>query len=112
MPPMPALLIQGDDDQVVHSVNQQQLARQWLQLNGLPASAAARVAVKPAGRSGSRNAHEIRDYLVGRKVLLRVARISGLGHEWSGGDPALRFNAKAGPDASRMVLEFFGKHRR
>jgi poly(hydroxyalkanoate) depolymerase family esterase len=112
MPPMPALLIQGDDDQVVRSVNQQQLARQWLQLNGIPAGSMARVAVKPARRGGSSNAHEIRDYLVGRKVLLRVARIAGLGHEWSGGDPALKFNAKAGPDASRMMLEFFGKHRR
>jgi poly(hydroxyalkanoate) depolymerase family esterase len=112
MPPMPALLIQGEDDQVVRPVNQQQLARQWLQLNGLPAGPATQVAVKSAGRGGSRNAHEIHDYLVGRKVLLRVARIAGLRHEWSGGDPALTFNAKAGPDASRMVLEFFGKHRR
>jgi poly(hydroxyalkanoate) depolymerase family esterase len=112
MPPLPALLIQGEDDQVVRPINQQQLVRQWLQLNGLPFGPATRVAVKPVGRRGSRNAHEIHDYLVGRKVLLRVARIAGLRHEWSGGDPAVAFNAKAGPDASRMVLEFFGKHRR
>lgn len=110
--PMPALLIQGEDDRVVDPVNQRQLARQWLQLNGLPAGPAARVAVKPAGRGGSRNAHEIHDYLVGRKVVLRVVRIAGLGHAWSGGDPAHAFNARAGPDASRMVLEFFGRHRR
>jgi len=112
MPPMPALLIQGDDDLVVHPVNQQQLARQWLRLNGIPLSAAARVTSKPAGRGGSRNAHEIRDYMVGRKVLVRVACIAGLGHAWSGGDPSLKFNANAGPDASRMMLEFFSKHRR
>jgi poly(3-hydroxybutyrate) depolymerase len=112
LPPMPALLIQGEDDQVVDPVNQRQLARQWLQLNGLPAGPATRVAIKPAGRGGSRNAHEIHDYLVGRKVVLRVVRIAGLGHAWSGGDPAHAFNAKAGPDASRMVLEFFGRHRR
>ena len=29
-----------------------------------------------------------------------------------GGDPALKFNAKAGPDATRMMLEFFARHRR
>ena len=109
---MPAVLIQGEDDQVVHPVNQQQLARQWLQLNGLPAGPATRVTAKPAGRAGSRHAHEIRDYLVGRKVLLRVVRIAGLRHAWSGGDPAFEFNAKAGPDASRMMLEFLGRHRR
>jgi alpha-beta hydrolase superfamily lysophospholipase len=31
MPPMPALLIQGEDDQVVRPVNQEHLTRQWLQ---------------------------------------------------------------------------------
>jgi poly(hydroxyalkanoate) depolymerase family esterase len=112
MPPMPAILIQGDDDPVVHPVNQQQLARQWLQLNGLPAGPATRIVAKPAGRGGSRHAHEIHDYLAGRKVLLRVVRIAGLRHAWSGGDPAFEFNAKAGPDASRMMLEFLGRHRR
>jgi poly(3-hydroxybutyrate) depolymerase len=112
MPPMPAVLIQGEDDQVVHPVNQQQLARQWLQLNGLPPGPATRVTAKPAGRGGSRHAHEIHDYVVGRKVLLRVVSIAGLRHAWSGGDPAFEFNAKAGPDASRMMLEFLGRHRR
>lgn len=112
MPLMPAVLIQGDDDQAVRPINQQQLARQWLQLNGLPDGPAARVTVKPAGRGGRRNPHEIHDYLMGRKVVLRVVRIAGLGHAWSGGDPSLRFNAEAGPEASRMMLEFLGKHRR
>lgn len=112
MPPMPALMIQGEQDQVVRPINQFQLARQWLQLNGLPAGPATRVTVKPAGRGGSRKAHDIHDYLAGRKPLLRVVRIAGLGHAWSGGDPAFRFNEQAGPDASRMMLEFFSKHRR
>lgn len=112
LPPMPALMIQGEQDQVVRPINQFQLARQWLQLNGLPAGPATRVTAKPAGRGGSRNAHEVHDHLVGRKPLLRVVRIANLGHAWSGGDPALKFNAQAGPDASRMMLDFFGKHRR
>lgn len=112
MPPMPALMIQGEQDRVVRPINQFQLARQWLQLNGLPAGPATRITARPAGRGGSRNAHAIHDYLVGRKLLLRVVRIAGLGHAWSGGDPALKFNEGTGPDASRMMLDFFGKHRR
>ncbi|KQQ96152.1 PHB depolymerase family esterase [Massilia sp. Leaf139] len=112
MPMIPAVLIQGDDDQVVRPINQQHLTRQWLQLNGVPDGPATRVTVKPAGRGGGRNAQEIHDYLIGRKVVLRVVRIAGLGHAWSGGDSNLRFNAEAGPEASRMVLEFFGRHRR
>lgn len=112
MPPMPAILIQGADDRVVNPLNQELLAHQWLQLNGLPAGPPHRVSVKPAAPRGGRNPHEIHDYLAGRKVILRVARIAGLGHAWSGGDPAYKFNAGAGPDASRMLLDFFGRHRR
>lgn len=112
MPPMPAILIQGADDRVVNPLNQQLLAHQWLQLNELPIGPASRVTVKPAARRSGRNAYELHDYLVGSKVVLRLASIADLGHAWSGGDPALKFNAGAGPDASRMMLDFFGKHRR
>ena len=112
MPLMPALLIHGEDDPVVSQVNQQHLTRQWLQLNGLPPGPASRVVAMPAGRGGSRNAHEIQDFTARRKLVLRVVRIAGLRHEWSGGDPTLRFNAKATPNASRLALEFFGRHRR
>ncbi|GAB2854394.1 PHB depolymerase family esterase [Pseudoduganella ginsengisoli] len=111
-PGMPALLIQGDADHVVHPVNQQQLTRQWLLLNGLPLSARATVTSRDATRSGSRHAHTIRDYAAGNKVVLRVASIAGLGHAWSGGDPEWKFNAAAGPDASRMMAAFFAQHRR
>ncbi len=111
-PAMPALLVQGEDDHVVRPVNQQQLARQWLLLNGLPLSAPASVASKDATRNGSRHAHTIRDYVAGGKVVLRVASIAGLGHAWSGGDPDLAFNAAPGPDASRMMAAFFALHRR
>jgi poly(hydroxyalkanoate) depolymerase family esterase len=105
-PVMPTILIQGDADTVVHAVNQRQLVQQSLLLNGIPADTPVKVT-----RRGTRSGHEIRDYLVGTKVLLRVVRIDTLAHAWSGGDPAIAFHAK-GPDASRMMLEFFGKHRR
>jgi poly(hydroxyalkanoate) depolymerase family esterase len=105
-PLMPAILIQGDADTVVHAVNQQQLVRQSLLLNGVPADTPVKVT-----RRGTRSGHEIRDYQVGGKVVLRVVRIDTLGHAWSGGDPDIAFHGK-GPDASRMMLEFFGKHRR
>lgn len=109
---MPAILIQGEADRVVRPVNQAHLARQWLALNGLGADAQAQVTLKPAGKTVRRNACEIRDFHFGQKVVLRVASIAGLGHAWSGGDPSLKFNEAAGPDASRMMLEFFSRHRR
>lgn len=114
-PALPAILIQGEADKVVRPVNQAQLTRQSLLLNRMPAQTAVSVEAKPAGRAGSRNpanAHQIRDFHVGSKLLLRVARIERLEHAWSGGDPSLTYNDKAGPDASKMMLDFFAKHRR
>jgi poly(hydroxyalkanoate) depolymerase family esterase len=114
-PPLPAILIQGEADKVVRPVNQTQLTRQSMLLNRMPAQTEVSVDMKPAGRPGSRNpanAHQIRDFQVGRKLLLRVAKIERLEHAWSGGDPSLTYNDKAGPDASKMMLDFFAKHRR
>ena len=109
-PGMPAILIQGEGDSVVRPVNQHQLARQSLLLNRL--AGAPKTTDKPQGRGGSHNAHRLHDFYEGRKLLLRVAQIADLEHAWSGGDPTLAFNAQAGPDASKMMLEFFSRHQR
>jgi poly(hydroxyalkanoate) depolymerase family esterase len=106
-PGMPAILLQGEGDNVVRPINQLQLARQSLLLNRL--SGPAKIVHKPRGRH---NAHRLHDFYAGRKLMLRVAQIEQLEHAWSGGDPALAFNAKAGPDASKMMLEFFSRHQR
>lgn len=110
-PLMPAILIQGEGDTVVRPVNQQQLVQQSLLLNGLPANTPVKTALK-TGRGSRHNAHRIQDFYVGRKLLLRVASVDALDHAWSGGDASLAFNAAAGPDASKMMLDFFGRHRR
>lgn len=114
-PPMPTILIHGQGDRIVRSINQTQLAQQCLLLNRMAAESAAPVVLKPAGWAGSRNparAYEIGDFYLGKKLLLRVARIAHLEHAWSGGDGSLAFNSSAGPDASKMMLEFFARHRR
>jgi poly(hydroxyalkanoate) depolymerase family esterase len=114
-PQMPAILIQGQGDRVVRPINQTHLMRQSLMLNRAPAATAVTVVLKPGGRPGSRNpahGHQIHDFHVGKKLLLRVAQIEHLEHAWSGGDASLSFNAREGPDASRMMVEFFAKHRR
>jgi poly(hydroxyalkanoate) depolymerase family esterase len=109
-PGMPAILIQGEGDSVVRPINQIQLARQSLLLNGL--ADIPKITHNPRGRGDTRNAHRLHDFYNGRKLLLRVAQIEQLEHAWSGGDPALAFNAKAGPDASKMMLDFFSRHQR
>jgi len=101
-PGMPAILFQGESDNVVRSINQIQLTRQSLLLNRL--SSPAKVT--------ERRHYRLLDYYEGRKLLLRVAQVYKLEHAWSGGDPAFKFNDRSGPNASKMMLEFFARHRR
>ena len=109
-PPLPTILIQGEGDQVVRPINQTQLERQAMLVNQLPADSPEQVVVKAGSKRG--HAYQLRDVYRGRKVMLRVARIAELKHAWSGGDERLSFNSGQGPDASKMMLDFFSRHRR
>ena len=109
-PAMPTMLIGGEADEIVRPVNQAQLTRQAMLLNALPADAPVRLVLKAGNK---RNLpYRLHDVFRGRKLMLRVAQVAGLKHAWSGGDPRLSFNSGPGPDASKMLLAFFGKHRR
>ncbi|MFL6715330.1 MAG: PHB depolymerase family esterase [Burkholderiaceae bacterium] len=113
-PAMPAILIQGREDRIVRRINQEQLEVQFRLINRLDANSAEPPVDKPGRASGRRQSHayRIRDYRRGRKVLLRVCDVAQLEHAWSGGDCTLKYNACAGPDASRMMWDFFSRHRR
>lgn len=109
-PSMPTMLIQGEDDQVVQPVNQAQLTRQAMLLNRLPQGCPVDVYSKPGGKR--MHPHRIHDVYSERTLMLRVAQIAELKHAWSGGDERLSYNSGAGPDASKMLLDFFSRHRR
>ncbi len=53
-----------------------------------------------------------RDYIKGGRRVVRLCRVQGLGHAWSGGDEAVPFHSSKGPDASSLVWEFFRYQRR
>jgi poly(hydroxyalkanoate) depolymerase family esterase len=113
--PLPAIVIHGQDDGVVRPVNANQIASQFQMLNGLDSSEAKPMVLKKGNQRSSRNPvnpYRIADHYRGRKLMLRVCHIEGLGHAWSGGDSSLRFNAREGPDASRLMWDFFKRHRR
>lgn len=112
-PVMPAILIQGQQDSVVRPVNLHQLEQQFCQLNGLTATQRQPHRYHAAGRTAqSAHAYDSVDYRRGKKTLLRICEIFQLEHAWSGGDPAYRFNTRKGPDASRMMWQFFKGHSR
>jgi poly(hydroxyalkanoate) depolymerase family esterase len=109
-PSMPTILIQGEDDDVVRAVNHAHLTRQAMQLNRLQHDTPPTVTDKP-GTSRTR-AYRVHDLYAGRTLMLRAIRIAGLKHAWSGGDERLPYNAAGGPDASKLLLDFFARHRR
>jgi len=114
-PIMPAILMTGDDDKIVRPLNQVQLVGQFIQLNRAVNLTPLPPVVKQFGRTSKaqprKNSMQIRDFVAGKSVLIRTIHIERLGHAWSGGDDKLPFHAK-GPDAGKLMLAFFARHRR
>ena len=112
---VPALIIHGKDDRTVAPVNAVYLARQFLVFNGFDPAALPPGATLP--RPGmlplpwrSPGGRLDGDYYVGRRLGARLVTIDGLGHAWSGGDAAQPFFSADGPDATRLVCDFFTTH--
>lgn len=109
-PGMPAIILQGDDDPVVAPVNAEQLAVQFLRLNGL-------VDARGSRRDGQLREERradvvVHDYLQAGRRVVSVYRIGSLGHAWSGGDDTVPFHSSKGPDASALIWDFFRLQRR
>ncbi|MFC0401327.1 extracellular catalytic domain type 1 short-chain-length polyhydroxyalkanoate depolymerase [Paraburkholderia rhizosphaerae] len=109
-PGMPAIIVQGEGDRIVAPVNADQLASQFLRLNRLVDASGAR---KAGDMKEERKAAVVtRDYVRGGRRVVRLCRVQGLGHAWSGGDDAVPFHSSNGPDASSLLWEFFRYQRR
>lgn len=103
--------ILGTGDAVVAPVNAVALVGQYLALNGVdtpgsddalaPPDSDRRIEVAP-GRT-----MRVREWRREGRLLARLVEIEGLGHAWSGGDPAQRFTEAAPPAASDLVAGLF-----
>ena len=109
-PGMPAIIVHGDADHVVAPVNADQLAVQFLRLNRIVDENGARKSGEV--REERKGGVVMRDYVRGGRRVVRLCRVQGLAHAWSGGDDAVPFHSAKGPDASAMVWEFFRHQRR
>ncbi|RZT36730.1 extracellular catalytic domain type 1 short-chain-length polyhydroxyalkanoate depolymerase [Cupriavidus agavae] len=107
----PLLLLHGDEDSVVTYDNATSTAALWLELTppGMPkpeAQAPRRV------RRGTRRAVDVFDWQSGPRPYLRLVRVEGLRHAWSGGTPGQAFSDPSGPDALKIALRFFSVNGR
>jgi poly(hydroxyalkanoate) depolymerase family esterase len=105
---VPALVIHGSADDTVHPVNAEQLVEQFVAMSAGTARGALRlVTSQHNATAGNGHGYAMGDYYGGDQLLVRKIMVNGLGHAWSGGDDELAFNDSKGPDASRMIWEFF-----
>jgi poly(3-hydroxybutyrate) depolymerase len=110
--PVSLLVMHGADDHVVALRNARQLVRQYLVFNGLLVSqAAASDELPPPDKetmqevAPGRTATTI-EYRDGLRTLIRMVRVEGLGHAWSGGDPTFPYNDPKPPDATALLGAF------
>ncbi len=114
-PGMPVVLIHGRRDTVVRRVNVDQLAEQFVILNGDQISSAGPVLRNYPARTGGRSPrhpYETSTYYAGRKPRVVKCEIEALGHAWSGGDAGQAFSAPEGPDAALLMWTFFALQQR
>ncbi len=125
---VPLLAIQGNDDDIVSPRNLDALVAQFLAFNAATPrddDAMALLASAMTGwarrdgtvlppprrdeRSGAGHGVHVRDWIdqaAGGRLLVRAIDIDGLGHAWSGGDPAFAYNDGTTPDALAFVRDF------
>ncbi|MBO4123698.1 prolyl oligopeptidase family serine peptidase [Cupriavidus gilardii] len=106
--PPPLLLIHGDADHVVAYDNAIASATLWLSLStpgALPA-AAAHPSVRLL-RRGERRSVAVHDWRRDGRLYIRLVRVEGLGHAWSGGAASQAYADPSGPDALRIAWGFF-----
>ena len=100
-PGIPTIVFHGDADMTVNPINGEQVA---LQAKGKQAlSMTVTTGQSEGGLRYIRKVHSNRD----ARVLLEQWVVQGVGHAWSGGNPAGSYTEPRGPDASREMVRFF-----
>ena len=110
---VPAMVIHGSTDSTVNPVNADQVVEQFIAMSTFAGGASTPLTECASSESaGERYGYEVRDYRRGDRLLSRKVLVEGLDHAWSGGSGEHAFNDPKGPDASRMIWEFFADFQR
>ncbi len=111
---IPTLVFHGSADGTVNVANAHQTAQQWTQTSDLASDGADNGNVDntaDATVTGTTCRSYTRyDYRnsANSAVVVRKYIISGLGHRWPGGSSAGSYTDACAPDASQIIVDFFG----
>lgn len=112
---IPAMVIHGEQDEVVNPLNAGQTVSQFAVLNELLTeeehgqSGGARETTS-INRVNSGYQYQVTDVEYGGRVVIRKVMVAGLGHAWSGGSGHYHFSDPLGPNASELICDFFGEY--
>ena len=105
-PVVPTIVFHGTADKTVNPANADAVVRHAL------GSARGLERVTERGRCDGGYSYRVTRHRDGdARTLVEDWRIDGLGHAWSGGDRKGSFTDPQGPDASRIMLDFFLRQR-
>jgi len=113
---VPVIVVHGGADQKVAPLNGDQVIGQFAQMNDIAddgdgandsIDAAADDRVETAATPDVRATQRLDYHDKAGRPVMRQVRVEGLGHAWSGGDPAGSFTDELGPAASGLMWQFF-----
>ena len=112
---MPAMVIHGEQDEVVNPVNAGQTVSQFAVMNELLTEEEHGQSGEPRetssiNRVNSGYQYETTDVEYGGRLVIRKVMVAGLGHAWSGGSDHYHYSDPRGPNASELICDFFAEH--
>ena len=113
---VPAIVFHGTADTVVAPVNGQQVVQQWMLTNHLASNNTytadySQPSSISTGQIPGGYAYITATWNADDGETIQTSwRIDGMGHTWSGGNPAGSFTDPRGPDASQAMYGFFMAH--
>ncbi|MDF2068426.1 PHB depolymerase family esterase [Bacillus sp. Cr_A10] len=111
--PLKVIVFHGTSDYTVNKINGDQVISQWAVTNSLAATGAegwlddqadnTQNLQVPSGKSYTVYDYKAQD----EKIWMKKVNIQNMGHAWSGGSSQGSYTDPQGPDASRIMWEFF-----
>lgn len=106
---VPALIIHGEEDQVVSPIHAEDLTKQFTLYNShsyQDLKVNFESVIRDDGFNYKISNWSNRD----DKTIVKEVIIKNLKHEWSGGNDDYDYNQSKGPDATKMIINFFKKN--
>jgi poly(hydroxyalkanoate) depolymerase family esterase len=114
---MPAIVFQGDADNIVDPANAPLIVREWQVTDNyvLGGSANGPIPTTPSqvtnGTTAGGRAYTVTSYGDGHgNELIEYWLIHGMNHAWSGGSSSEQYADPSGPDESAAMYAFFSSH--